>query len=691
MAGCLTVASQASAASLGPSQGGVILGAPIDLFFEVQGDGPQASAENECVTAQVWLGDFALPSNQVRIIPRTHQVRLQTTTAVNEPLVTIKLTAGCASTITRSYTLFANPPQSLAAVQAPIDLQKINVAPLAQSSLPLTPPKVKTRPAKTPKAAPPAKAASPKPQAPATPEKVAPTPPAPATPPDSAAAAGKPTLRLNPVLDFDASNPAQPPATEDASPEAQQASTPTTDSATAAVPDPNAQRLEALEQQLQKLQTQLLSTHAETESLRTQLAKANAAAATPTWVYVLLGLLALALACIAWLLQRLKQEQARAQQAWSHAVAAQETPSAAAPWTQNAAAQASTVLAASALAREPVMPSEAPTAAAQFTGAAAFSNAESLSEAAPHTSATSPNAQALAQLLTAQALLEVQEEADFYASIGENDQAIALLEAHIAEHEKSSPLAYLELLQLLHRLSRTDAFERTREQFQNNFSVQVPSFLGFSSKGGDLLSSYPDVLGNIEAHWPSDAIQSMLRNLILNQNDERGDARFDLAAFDDLLMLYNVSRSTHAAERGNMQGRTRTTPLHAPLPEVNIDETLQPPTAAFMPDDMFFHTAPPVQSAPAMPPTPDLNLDFLSVEPTGAAPQPNNDSPFKDTNHFRPDEVLMDSLTLDWQTAPAAPAVQTAQSEPATPDLHLELPAASDTASAPKPPTPPTA
>lgn len=680
-AGCLTVASHASAASLGPSQGGVILGAPIDLFFEVQGDGPQASAENECVTAQVWLGDVQLPNHQVRITPRTHQVRLQTTTAVNEPLITIKLTAGCASTIARSYTLFADPPKSLAAVQTPIDLEKIMVAPLAHASTQFTTPAIQPAPAKAVKPKPKNK---PKPRPQATPEKVDPTPPAPAIEQPLADSAGKPTLRLNPVLDLDTS--ALPPttATDAASRAAVAAGVAASDISNTVAPaiDPNAQRLEALEQQLQKMQEQLRTTHAETDALRTQLAKANASAsATPTWIYALLGLLALALACIAWLLQRLKREQEKAQQAWSRAVAAQKDP-----------------VVETLSARAEAIPSATPApqshASAATVSAAIASPLPPVQNVAASPAPSYPS-QDLAQLLTAQALLEVQEEAEFYASIGENDQAIALLNAHIEAHENSSPLAYLELLQLLHRLSRTEAFERTREQFERNFSVQVPSFLGFANKGGDLWNHYPEVLAEIEAVWPSEEIQPLLRDLILNTEPKAGESkiRFDLAAFDDLLMLYNLAKSTTAAERGVMDGRLRSTLAQAPLPALQLgtDPNFQTLEAEFISEDIFSAPAAHTESVSSEPSSlPDLMLDFPAALHTSsdAASKPiNNDSPFKDTSHFTPDEILMDSLTLDWQeTSPQSSSNAQDTHLPANDGLSLEA----ESPLEPLPPAPPT-
>ena len=276
--------------------------------------------------------------------------------------------------------------------------------------------------------------------------------------------------------------------------------------------------------------------------------------------------------------------------------------------------------------------------------------------AAPAPQIPSPS---ITEVLTAQALFDVQEQADFYASIGENDQAIEILQTHIAEHESSSPLAYMELLQLLYRLGRTDTFEQVRDKFQNHFNVKVPDFLGFARKGMDLWSGYPEALGKIEAIWPTDDVQALLRSLIVRQPSSEfviQDVRFDLAAFDDLLMLYNVAQTTPAASRGQMPGRTRTAPTEAPLPEVVLDlpGTRPTPAAAAMEMPLPLHAA---------------QLDMLSAAPATAplAPaQSLNDSPFQGPSHFAPNEALVDGLSLDWN-ASLAPASATPEKLPDVP------------------------
>ena len=65
-----------------------------------------------------------------------------------------------------------------------------------------------------------------------------------------------------------------------------------------------------------------------------------------------------------------------------------------------------------------------------------------------------------------------------------------------------------------------DAYEEVRQQFQKHFNVHIPDFLGFSRKGHDLWSAHPDVLAQIEALWPTDEVQELLRNLMIPRLQE---------------------------------------------------------------------------------------------------------------------------------------------------------------------------
>ncbi|WP_042419503.1 type IV pilus assembly protein FimV [Comamonas aquatica] len=698
LAGSVAAASQACALSLGNSQGQVQLGAPLNLVFQVQPDDGQ-TAESSCITATVWMGDDSLSPGNVLITPQATTVRVRTTQVVHEPLVTVKLTAGCAGSVARSYTLFADPPSSMAATIAPIDLSKLQVTPrpaarpAPAADAPARPVrKVTKRVVKPAAAAPVAAAAVAAPAAASANSTVAP-PPAPPAVTAPAPSAAEPAATTQPRLRMEPLEGLGSPQTAPEAPASAETTEPRIDAQTQALLDTNAQRLQTLEQQLLGLQSQLKNNQTELLKLNTQLAQAEQQG-LPAWVHILLGLLALSLACIAWLLQRIKQERQNSQHAWAETVLAAAHPTAepteaalqaaltpatapapVPPLVQAAAQQpeaTETIIAATA----PAMATPAVVAVPQEPPLPEPAQLQELpsqvAETAPARAPVAPPDTSLVEMLTAQALFDVQEQAEFYASIGENDQAVDILQSHIAQHQASSPLAYLELLQLLYRLSRTDAYEQAREQFQAHFNVQVPSFLGFSRKGRDLWSGYPEVLGKIEALWPTDDVQSLLRSLIVNNPATAladTEVRFDLAAFDDLLMLYNVAQTTPASSRGQMPGRIRTAPTEVPLPEVVFDAPAAVQVAApasFLPDDAFLSLrTTPAPRAPVAPPEVTLPLQAAQLDMLTAAPAQSplaatdlpGDSPFQSPSHFSPDEVLMQELSLDWNsTSPAASA-----------------------------------
>uniref|UniRef100_UPI0035A11A1E type IV pilus assembly protein FimV n=1 Tax=Delftia acidovorans TaxID=80866 RepID=UPI0035A11A1E len=160
-------------------------------------------------------------------------------------------------------------------------------------------------------------------------------------------------------------------------------------------------------------------------------------------------------------------------------------------------------------------------------------------------------------------LFDVQQQAEFFISVGEHQQAIELLRSHIDTHEDSSPLAYLELLHLYYTLSRRDDFDQLRARFARHFNARVPAMPGFTDKGSSLLQGYPEQLARIEALWPVDEVEACLAHYLFKQDgapDPDAPAPFDLAAFDDLLLLLSIARTSPAGTRGEPGPRERTTP-----------------------------------------------------------------------------------------------------------------------------------
>ncbi len=709
------------------------LGSPMDLVFQLKSDAGH-TAETSCVAADILMGDVPLARGDFTLVPQGNSVRVQTTIPVNEPLLTVKLSAGCSATMTRSYTFFADPPGSMAASVQPIDLSKIQAAaPLPAALVAGSAGASTATRAVNPRAVQdnslpayfvPSMVASadtvdiPAPEE--TPAKSASQPAAePSGPADAQAAdTGRSRQRMEPLdglegLHAKPANASTAPATDAV---ADAAAVGTGAAAAAPLPDTvpeaespiaeatqvllqaNTERIDALEGQLLALKKQLTSNLTEISTLQRQLVEAQNAG-LPVWVHAALGLLALALACIAWLLQCLRQERLKTQNDWANTVLAVEnsasltrvdTDSAAVHTGKGPLPSAPVASPVAAAKAEPVAKPVASVATASLHTRDSVPQAQALTQF-PDTAFAESSIQPpslapatmfpLTEVLTAQALFDVQEQAEFYASIGENDQAIEILQAHIAEHENSSPLAYVELLQLLFRLGRMDAYEEVRQQFQKHFNVHIPDFLGFSRKGRDLWSAHPDVLAQIEALWPTDEVQELLRNLILRKNEAA--QRFDLAAFDELLLLYNVAKSTPAASRGAMPGRRRTAPSEAPLPEIAPEVT---PGQAVPPLPEVPGAASPVQTAaaPAAEAPPVLSLDEAHLDLLSTMPvhepleQQSGQSHFQPVQHFAPDEALVAVLSLDLSEAASPPAVPAAATvkplrDPEAQAMDLEL------------------
>ena len=95
------------ALALGGGRGTVVLGAPVDLSFDIQPDeGVDVAAS--CVTARLMAGDTPIADAKVRVQPwpdmrgRSPAVRVQALVAMDEPVLTVTLSAGCAGKVTRT-------------------------------------------------------------------------------------------------------------------------------------------------------------------------------------------------------------------------------------------------------------------------------------------------------------------------------------------------------------------------------------------------------------------------------------------------------------------------------------------------------------------------------------------------------------------------------------------------------------
>src|SRR5574344_1468796 len=324
--GCLLAATHACALTLGPTQGQVVLGAPLDIRIAVEPDADQ-TLESSCIDADALFGAVRAHTTLELVPPST--IRLRSRQAVNEPLVHLQVSAGCNGSSVRSYTLFADPPAGVGTKPAVTAQQPL---PLATAVLPAsaaaTPakrrapsaPKNTPRSAtKTPKAA---KATSPAQTATASSATIA------ATTATAAAAVPQSNLTLEsvensrPVLGMDTLFLFPDTEGSETSPR------PSTADSTVALPSPSqadteratSEQLQQLEKQLTTLVQQQQKDRARILLLSEQLAHSQQQAPATLWLYGLMALLVLALTTIAVLLHRLRSIQSRKQADWSDTV-----------------------------------------------------------------------------------------------------------------------------------------------------------------------------------------------------------------------------------------------------------------------------------------------------------------------------------------------------------------------------------
>ncbi len=140
-------------------------------------------------------------------------------------------------------------------------------------------------------------------------------------------------------------------------------------------------------------------------------------------------------------------------------------------------------------------------------------------------------------------LSQVTEEAQVYAELGRNDQAIALLRDHIdgQQGDKSSPAPWLMIFELYRKTNDRRGYDELAPQFRKHFNGRVPDWdnYGHELALDDGLEAFPHLVARIERDWGTSDARKFLEELLY---DNRGGSRlgFSLAAYRDILLLLQV-------------------------------------------------------------------------------------------------------------------------------------------------------
>ena len=264
-----------------------------------------------------------------------------------------------------------------------------------------------------------------------------------------------------------------------------------------------------------------------------------------------------------------------------------------------------------------------------------------------------PSALGGSRSVAAEELFDIQQQADFFVSLGEDDQAIAVLRNHLSESHEPSPLAYLDLFKLYHRLGRRAEYEELRDEFNRVFNAGAPAFERYSDKGRGL-DAYESAFGRIQSLWPQPRVLDLIERSLFRDDEEADGEVFDLEAYRELLMLHAIAKDIVQREQGSERPpEFRKTSLQ-PLKAVSRAAPLAPaeePRRPTVPMDL--HVIPPASQlgSPL-----DVNLTDLEAESRFEASLPEIDVPVEPTagrgDRLRNGDSLIDFEIVDHQPQP---------------------------------------
>ena len=574
------------ALGLGKPSTRAVLGETLRLTVPVRLE-PGEQVANDCVSAEVYFGDDKLAGTVVsaQVLPvsgsaaesvrggaRTLLVR--TTALINEPVVTVYLSAGCQARITRKFIALADPPSdmtSLAPGAAPELPQTVAEVAESDRTVAATSPAsrkpahaassravsrtrdAQRRQAKGPQSAKLAKATSqPSPQH------------APAAPPTSLVS----RLQVDPVeADALVSPELRPSAGMDA---AQAASAQGDGAELQARRDAAAalwralnttpeqqlreqQRLQELEKQLTRLNAEGTQTRQSVTALQGRMRELESDRSS-LGAYALGGLALAAMGVALYFYSQLRRQERQRTEWWPpqsgavplsvHREGEPDTASPPEPQdTTTAYVHAPPLKSPDATSKaQPAAPA-APTAPLPASTPPSVPSVP-LSDwgVAPPSFAPPHEQEAIEHLraVSVEELIDLEQQAEFFVVLGQDEAAIGLLEAHVQGTDGTIPLPFLKLLELYQRLGRRADYERVQAAFNAHFNAHAPTWES-DLQQGQSLADYPGIIERLQALWsaPARAMDVLEKSLIRPGSETE---TFALPAYRELLFLYAIAR-----------------------------------------------------------------------------------------------------------------------------------------------------
>lgn len=145
-------------------------------------------------------------------------------------------------------------------------------------------------------------------------------------------------------------------------------------------------------------------------------------------------------------------------------------------------------------------------------------------------------------------LFDLQQQVDFFTSLGKQEQAISLLRRHLVDNVKTSALVYLDLLDLYHQTGNEADFEDLRDDFNRVFKMHVAPFASFGGVAAGT-SAYEAVLLRVQAVWPTRKVFHVLEDALFREPGNPVEV-LTLEEYRELLLIYAVGREIIDTESG---------------------------------------------------------------------------------------------------------------------------------------------
>lgn len=627
--GCilLSTALSSSAATLGRHSGAAMIGRALDVRVQVL-LAPGEDLANLCIETDVFYGDTQVAANLVRTSPQRTtpdaeaSVRVQSSLPVNEPFVTLYVRAGCGTQFTRRYVLLAdliNEPLS-AGASSSSNAQ----APASGAALPSTSPRA-SAPANAPALSPQSSASSgtatgsvqapgpmpARPAAPARADAATQRPPsvvrrAPVKPPVAVA----PRLQLDPIdlttgierdpkLKLSLLLLSEPSASE----ETRAAAALLWKSINASPEDilRDAQKVAALESEVARLRQEQTQSQSALGDLNAQLQQSLAQRYQNWLVYLLGGLLLLALLAVLLVARRRQApvvEGSEASRAW-WAPEDEEKTVLVPLESDEGVSKANSGFTPLGSGVDLDLDLDLDQDSSFDALAAANKNALKLKSLGSRDDATplsardrrefSTSALSVSRSVATEELFDVQQQADFFVSLGEDEQAIQVLRDHLAESHEPSALTYLDLFHIYHRLGRRGDYESLREEFNHVFNAGAPPFDNYSQRGRGL-EAYETAFSRIQALWPEPRVLDLIEQSIFRDATDSASEVFDLEAYRELLMLHAIAKDL--IQRDGAAPRMKGDFQHTAMQPLKAAGKQAPQVSASLHDASERHTQP---------------------------------------------------------------------------------------------------